>query len=185
MTKRPTFYFNNDEKQPITAGGVLFYKIVNNKMELLVIENRNVYEDFGGCTDEKDKDIYHTVSRETYEESNKIFKKKNIRDRIIKTDKYIYSPKSKYILFILKATDEEEELTTERFGSRELHDDIYRTVKWISIDKFLASNTIRFKMNFRLKNKYIFDMLKNIRDTHKIVVNICAIIQKKKIEERK
>ena len=37
--------------------------------------NDKIYEDFGGKTDMEDMTILDTISREVFEESNKIFKK--------------------------------------------------------------------------------------------------------------
>lgn len=145
----------------VSAGGVILYRIEGNELQLLLMTNRGKYEDLGGTSESKDKDIFETVAREVSEESNKLINKGSILKRI-KNSEYILSKTSKYILFIIKATKEESELVSEQFGDREIHDDIPRTIDWVPISKFLNSETIREKLNFRLKNRNIFEYLKKL-----------------------
>jgi hypothetical protein len=156
----------------VKAGGVLFYRFNKNNMELLIIESNGIIEDFGGKTDFKDKDIYDTVSREVEEESNKIFTKHNIKKRLYTTKNYVYMKKSKYIIFLLKINKLEKKLCSEDFGDIEMHDNISRCVKWISINDFLSYDVIKYKLNFRLKSKYLFNLIKNINEINKPVKNL-------------
>ena len=58
MDSRPTFYYKNNKKNPIRAGGVLFYRFYPDFEMLLIKPDDEIrYEDFGGKTDEKDKTI--------------------------------------------------------------------------------------------------------------------------------
>ena len=145
----------------ISGGGVILYRIKNDELQLLLMINRGKYEDLGGTSESKDKDIYQTVAREVCEESNELISKKSILSRI-KESEYILSKTSKYILFIIKANKQESELSSEEFGEREIHDNIPRTVEWIPISEFLNSETIKNKLNFRLKNRNIFEYLKKL-----------------------
>ena len=64
MSTRNTFYYNKNKNDEIRAGGLLIYKIENNEIFLLLIENRGLYEDIGGCSDINDDSIYETIIRE-------------------------------------------------------------------------------------------------------------------------
>lgn len=44
---RKTFYFNDDNTKPITAGGVIIYRFNKGIMELLLVDSRGNYEDLG------------------------------------------------------------------------------------------------------------------------------------------
>ena len=154
---RPTFYYKMDgELYTIRAGGVLFYKKVDDYVKLLMIRNRGKLEDFGGCTDVMDTDIYDTFSREVEEESNKVFNKEDIKKRLGGLEPIMIKI-SKYLLFLMPLTEEEKKLKEADFGSIEFHDDINRTVEWIDAEKF---NDIEFQneLNFRLR----INSLKNL-----------------------
>lgn len=156
----------NGEIADITAGGVILYRIINNKVELLLATNRHKYEDLGGRTDNEDKDISNTISREVYEESNKLINKQSILNRIksrIKRKDYILSKTSKYLLFIIPANHNESKLESKQFGDKEIHDNIPRTICWVPISEFLDPETIKNKLNFRLKNRNIFEYIKKLK----------------------
>lgn len=137
---RPTFTLEDDK--PIRAGGILFYHHdqKTNQYKLLMINSRNKYEDFGGQTDEVDKDYLDTVSREVEEESNGIIPKDYIRDKI-KNLEPIYIKHCKYILYCVEADAYYNPII---FGDHEVVDDINRTVEWISYDDFKSDD---FKKN--------------------------------------
>jgi hypothetical protein len=77
---------------------------------------------------------------------------------------YIYATKSKYIVYIIEANDDEIQLTSKDFGTKEIHDDINRIISWIPLDKFLLPEIVKYKLNWRLKNKILFDKLKDIKN---------------------
>jgi len=166
---RKTFYIDEKETQSIRAGGVLLYRIVDGRVDILLMNNKGCYEDLGGCTDDDDDDLYDTVSREVYEESNKKISKKSICKRIHTAD-YIYMPRSKYIIFILEATKDEAELTQYDFGTKEIHDNFERTIQWIPLDIFLSQDIIKYKLNFRLKNKQLFTKLRELNTGAKLTI---------------
>jgi 8-oxo-dGTP pyrophosphatase MutT (NUDIX family) len=164
---RPTFYLNNDKTKPVRAGGVIIYKFTRKGMELLLIENRGQYEDIGGCTDISDKTYIDTIVREVYEETNKLIKRKNTRQKLVSSSN-VYISISKYVIHFIEATERQKKLTLKDFGPKEIHDDIERTIQWIPLSHFLDSNIIAYKLNFRLKNKVVFDKLKQLDNMHKI-----------------
>lgn len=153
---RPTFDYN---EKPVRAGGILFYKknIETDKYELLLIHSRNQYEDFGGCSDVKDKNIQDTIVREVYEESNKIFKKKFIRKKI-KNSEPIYIPRCKYLMYFVEL---DKYYNPTDFGDTEIFENIQRTVHWIDYDNFENEDFIN-SLNFRLKGYSILNHLKNL-----------------------
>ena len=162
---RPTFYYHGDgdsavingvkNENEVRAGGALFYKIENDNLYFLMIKTKDKYEDFGGKTDENDLTIYDTIAREIEEESNNIFNKNDIMERI--TDlKPIYAPKSKYIIFIIKLTENEKNINVLTFGDMEIHDSIYRTVEFVPYYNFKNKTFINNQLCFRLKFKNFF-----------------------------
>jgi hypothetical protein len=169
--KRKTFYLNKDKEKPITAGGVILYRFVKNNMELLLADSRGAYEDLGGCVDDNDKNIYETVSREAYEESNKLLSKTKIKNRL-KDAPSMYAPRSKYVVYIIEANGDEAMLKCADFGEKELHDDIFRKIRWIPLDTFLLPETIKHKLNWRLKNTILFSKLKEIKNNKNLDINL-------------
>jgi hypothetical protein len=173
MTKkvdRKVFYLGGDKSKPVTSGGVIIYRFFKKSMELLMIESRGFFEDFGGRVDDADQSVEETVQREADEESNGLIDRKSVKDRL--TGEPIYMEKCKYVVHIIKATDAENCLTTEDFGDTEIHDNLKRKVKWISLDTFLLPEIIKYKLNFRLKSKALFDRLKEIREEKKLSTNM-------------
>ena len=157
---RPTFWYNNDENKKIRAGGVLFYKFNETtlNLEFLMIHNKNnYYEDFGGRTDIEDNDIIDTICREVEEESNKIFKKEFIRKELINS-KSTYIKQCKYLLYFVELKNYHD---PKKFGEIEIHDNIERTVEWITYDDFCNKNFLE-KLNFRLKSYNVSECIKNL-----------------------
>jgi len=61
-------YSFKTEGNDIYAGGVILYKTNDEgDVDLLLIKNRERWEDLGGTIDKQDKDIYTTVAREASE----------------------------------------------------------------------------------------------------------------------
>ncbi len=168
--EKTILYLNDDATMPVSAGGVLIYKNVNNAMHLLLIDSRNVYEDIGGKIDETDEDIYNAIAREVEEETNNIIEKDKIIDRIKKAHKlsqWVYVPKSKYVIFLVEATPTEQKLEKEKFGDTELHDNFPRTIGWISRENLMKPEITKFKMNWRMKSSTLFEKLKGIESNFK------------------
>lgn len=166
LHEQKTFNINtnhNGDKQIVTSGGVLIYKFGENGMELLMVNSRGGFEDFGGKIDTCDKSIFKTVSRETYEESNKLINKKKLESRLLNAP-YVYIKNSKYVCFFVEATDKEAQLTSNDFGDYEIHENIERTVKWIPLSKILTPEIIKHKLNWRLKSSALFAKLNEINN---------------------
>ena len=168
--ERNTLYLDDD--RPVTASGALIYKNIKNKLYLLVSDNRNKYEDIGGKIDPEDATIQDAAGREIEEETNGMIKKKDIIDRLKKTTQYIYMPKSKYVVYLVEATENEQKLKKEDFGTKEIHDGFDRTIGWISREELCKPNVIKFKLNWRLKSKALFDKLSDIENKLKYKKNL-------------
>jgi len=156
---RPTFYMDEEKQIELRAGGILFYKYNDDKtnFDLLLIYSRNNYEDFGGCTDEQDKNIIDTVSREVNEESNGIFKVDDIKEKI-KDINPLYIKHCKYALYCVELIDN---YNPKDFGGKEIHDNIKRKVEWVSFDNF-SDNDFVAKLNFRLRAYNVLNYLKTL-----------------------
>jgi hypothetical protein len=163
MTKITKPVFSHDGGD-VKAGGCLLYKFnKDNELYILLMKSREKFEDLGGTTDTKDKTILDTISREVYEESNKLISKESIKARIEKLTP-IYIKTSKYLLYILEATEEEAKLKSELFGKLELHDNIKRTVHWMKYNR-IKDEDYQEKLNFRLKYYPVFNKLKSVYNT--------------------
>lgn len=172
-TKKITFYLDNDNEKCVTSGGVIIYKFTDTGMKLLLVNSRGGYEDLGGMIDEEDEDIYDTVSREAYEESNYLLSEKTIKKRLLNAP-HIYNKKCKYVVFLIEASKKEKKLKKDDFGDREIHDDINRTVKWISLSTFLSDNVVKHKLNWRLKYFPLFKKLNELNNDNKLEVSLFA-----------
>ncbi len=184
---RKTFYLNADEEKQITAAGVMIYRFNNNDIEVLLVDSRGTYEDLGGRVDTKDKDIFSTAAREAFEESNELLNKRKIKSRI-KTAPFVYVEKLKYIVYIIPANSDEKSLISSDFGDIEEHDNINRTIKWFPLSVLTKSEIFKDKLNWRIKNRKIFDILKEIKDENKINIGIFSTTSdesEKKVTQKK
>lgn len=153
---RPTFFFKNNQHLEIRAAGVLPYVRTEEGVEFLMIRCNRKYEDFGGKTDIVDKSIEETAARETEEESNCILKKDMLLEKIKNNSIPAYSKHSKYILYFVEV---DEYYHPRKFGTREKHENIKRTVEWVPIEKFKDIKFIEKYVHFRLKFSYFFNCL--------------------------
>lgn len=136
----------------ISACGCMFYKIVDNKLQLLLIKyddpNWPLLDDFGGQIDEDDNTIIDAICRETSEETNNIITSDFIKDWIendanIKT---FYNKTSKYYSKIIE-TKNNFYPDTEIFGDFEITDKIKRTVKWFDYAEIKSTLAHRLAKN--------------------------------------
>lgn len=155
--QRPTFYIGKNN--PCRAGGVLPYKMYDNTLYFIMIKSNGKYEDFGGKTSVEDKSINDTIIREAYEESNGIFSiistQQNIENYQQKSlnIQRIYMKSGKYLLYIIRS---DEDYDPDLFGNKEFHDNIGRTVEWVSIDTLMSREFTRTNLHPRLCNRYFF-----------------------------
>lgn len=160
---------SNSNNFDVIAGGLILYRIRDSIMELLLIEKNGQYEDFGGNTDLMDTDIYDTISRQFNIQSNNLFSKSKMKKRLLKTKNYVYMKKSKYIIFLIQTKKLEDNLTSDdlaKFGFTS-NSTVKQTVRWVSIETFLHYDVLKYKINFRLKSKYLFDLIKQINNNAK------------------
>lgn len=162
MSQRKTFYLHDDKNLPIMAGGIVLYKIENDNVYLLLIEKNGMYEDLGGKSDTSDGTFDDIVCREVFEESNYLISKESIKERLCSSS-HFYNFQSKYITYIVQANEQESNFKSEDFGDKEIHENIPRKIKWVPLNVVLNQNIIKYKLSHRLKHKYFFDMVKNIK----------------------
>ncbi len=152
MDNRPTFYNNNDKTKPIRAGGIIFYKVdeLTKQIKLLMqytertgIDGikRNVYEDIGGKTDEKDSNINDTIIRETVEETNNIITEEMMKEHFTKKIHCIYSKKSKYCLLLIEANKNIIDINRRTFGKEETSSGKLRQFHWIDSNRLITRGT--------------------------------------------
>lgn len=168
-------YVDNLNNQ-ITSGGILFYRLNNNNKEFLLIENkdRNKYEDFGGCVEDKDSNIYDTIRRELLEESNNIFSNYlNNEDimKLIDNSDRLYNKNNKYLLLINSIPNEMKNIDLKKFGTKENHDNINRVLKWVPEEKLL-NRDFRNNLNYRLLFKDFLNYLYSSKNNTPIFKNI-------------
>jgi len=179
-------YIDNFNNQ-ITSGGILFYRLNNNNKEFLLIENkdRNKYEDFGGCVEDKDGNIYDTIRRELLEESNDIFSnylKNDDITKLIDNSDRLYNKNNKYLLLVNVIPNEMKEIDLSKFGTMENHDNINRVLKWIPEDKLL-NRDFRNNLNYRLLFKDFLNYLYSKKTKIPISTNV-ELINKDKSKDK-
>lgn len=149
---RKVFYYDNDQTKPILAAGVLLVKDSPNK-EVLVqkVSSANTgynFTDFGGKIDLEDKSVIEAIARELGEEINfgifengrkmsKTSLKKFLQTNIIKKT---YIQLAKYFLIFVKFDPSQYSLDMDIIGNKETHDEIPRTVEWITAEEFVNSH---------------------------------------------
>lgn len=117
------------------GAGVILY----NGSKILMQKSRyeNYWEDFGGRTDEEDKNIIYSAYREAKEESNGVLTHSYLKRLVKKNPKKCYpleQDNSYFIYMIYVDREEKGKLKSERFGDCEIHDGIPRIVEWVERD---------------------------------------------------
>lgn len=154
---------NNGVLFPVCAGGIILYRIENKELQLLLMCRSAgcCYEDLGGKSQFDDQDIYQTVAREAEEESNGLINRNSVFNRI-KQSEFIISEKCKYVLFVVRANNKEVNLKSEQFGDKEIHENLPRTVDWVTLSEFTNYIKLTGKLNFRLRNRKLYQLLKQL-----------------------
>lgn len=169
---RKTFYLDDDESKPVTAAGVIIYRFNSGVMEVLLADTRGTFEDLGGRADNDDKDIMSVAAREAHEESNELLSKTKIKNRLKKATPIYGGTKMKYVIYIIEANEDEAKLKSSDFGDKENHDNIKRKIKWFPVDKISTAEMFKEKLNWRIKNRKIFDLLSTIKKQHKVTIDL-------------
>lgn len=144
-------FFNINKKHIILAGGLLITDLKNKKLFLFFNKKRNVYEDFGGKIENKDKNINETINREVSEESNSLITKINKSKGF-----YSYIPDSKYLLHVVDKSEVniDKKIKVGKWISIK---DIYREKVQINrrLGIYLECNTIDYnpKHIIKIENK--------------------------------
>lgn len=144
----------------ITAGGCLFYKIVDGEIWLLLIKYSSpehpLLDDFGGKADITDRSIMQTIMRELSEETNGIITGEDI-EHLVNVSPAFYNKQSKYYVKVV-CVDNSFYPDTTVFGDFEGVDYISRTVGWY---KF---NEVRDKLAHRLQlNEQLMSFLNSLQ----------------------
>lgn len=161
MSKK-CFTLNN---KLVNACGLILYTKRDDDLYLLLIKNnKGKYEDIGGKVENTDIDIYSTCLREVSEETNDLINRFSLKERLIdvKKCKIIYNYKSKYLIFLIEATDQEKMLSSEMFGDIENFSKKNRTVDWISLNNF-KQFAFSKNLNIRLMISNLFKSLDNYK----------------------
>lgn len=158
---RRVFLFKGNHSCEITATGIIYYKVVDNKIQLLIshVVNRDTetLEDLGGKTDICDVSPLASASREVEEETNSVINRE-LSLRLIKSVEPIYISNGKYLLFLVEAPEEISSLEKETFGSFEkCHNKkktwiLNRTIDWIPLEDFIKSSKIHIRLREALKD---------------------------------
>ena len=149
----------------INSCGAIFYKRENNKLKLLIVENKGKYEDIGIQIDDTNN-IFHLLGLAIEDCTNGKIKNKDIIERLEKAS-YIYIPRFKYIVYFIEATNNEKQLKKEDF-----YDKSNKSIGWITRDNLCCSSVIKYKINYRLKTKLFFDKLIHIENKYKYKKNM-------------
>lgn len=129
------------------GAGVILY----NKDKILMQKSRgnNYWEDFGGRTDEEDRDVITSGFREAREESNGVLKTVYLKELMKKNpDKcfYLMQENSYFIIMIYVSGKEKKKLHSNLFGTYEKHDGIERKVEWVSKEEKLHPRILDLKI---------------------------------------
>ena len=117
------------------GAGVILYN--GNKILMQKSKYKKYWEDFGGRTDEEDKDVIYSAYREAKEESNGVLTHSYLKRLVKKNPDKCYPLKqdnSYFIYMIYVDREEKGKLKPEKFGDCEFHDDIPRIVDWVERD---------------------------------------------------
>lgn len=173
--ERKTIFFEDDPAKPVTATGIIMYRYNGKEMQLLLINVNNKLEDIGGKIDKIDVTIEDAAAREVEEETNGKIKASDIIDRLKNTHKNqkIYVNNSKYLIYIIKASDAERQLTVEDFGNYESVDKIKRTIQWVPRDTVFSTTFIRGgKLNYRIKSLSLKNTLVSLDKSKKLTKSL-------------
>jgi hypothetical protein len=134
--KRKIFYIQDTSTHAImeirAVGVILYKKDKFGKMALIKYNISKFNEDLGGKVELCDKNTIDTAIREVYEETNHQIRLNHNR---FTNAKYVYSPTSKYLIYIIRATKRECAMDNNSFGHMENGDFIlckmnYRIIAW-------------------------------------------------------
>jgi len=156
-------------KNTISAAGCIFYKVEENKVQLMLISYTDpdwqLLDDFGGKVEESDKSVYETIARETYEESNGVIKKYDVLLMLLQCKaRRFYTHRSKYLCYAIKV--DESFYPDTAIGDSELDMNLKKT-EWNRNVNWYNYSDIKEMLSHRLKNNgdiiAFFDNIENER----------------------
>lgn len=170
------FLYKKRHNSPIKAAGLVLTKVVNGQMMFLLQIRRyvnddhrprwlrheeqkefyDIVEDFGGKVERDDRTPIDIMVREACEESNNMLDGHSLRNRLMSGHaRFFYKKDSKYLLAVLPATEEEQQMNGDEFGECEKDEKfvIERTVTWM--DQHTVSQRWN-ELHCRLKMPYAF-----------------------------
>lgn len=128
----------------ITACGALFFKVVQGRVQLLLIRYANPLrprlDDLGGKIDPQDASLEDAIAREVCEETNGILGVSHIQ---LPVNRY-YNRATKYMLSLVRV-DESFATDTTVFGTQE-HGNHQRTIDWYDYDSVRPMLAVRLQM---------------------------------------
>ena len=140
-----------EQNEPCKAAGALLYQKSGNQTFFLLINRNGRYEDFGGRVEVIDNTVIDTVAREVVEESNGVINNSFIRSLLNKRGPVLHSPISQYFMYF-RRVHESVIYKPEFFGDCEIHDNIVRTVEWVSKRELLSIWDVKGKIHPRIKS---------------------------------
>lgn len=149
---------------PILACGIVFYKIVDNKLQLLLSKynHKQQLEDFGGKIEITDTSVFDAMAREVMEESNHLITAEYLKERLHHDDNitFYYNKHSKYYVWLIQV-DNTFFPDTSVFGTEEQLNPIKkRTVQWYNFHE------VHKKLSDRLSNSIFMDYMYHLSDSH-------------------
>lgn len=154
-----------NKSMSILTMGVIIYKKSGKDLSILITLKDAKYEDMYMNYDQADTNPCKTMIQGIKMRTND---KICIAMERIKNGYSVYIPKSKHLVFIIEADNNEMKLVKEDFGFSDHGDNKYRTIGWINRSELAKSSVIHFKLNQRIKSKTLFDKLYNIESNFRI-----------------
>jgi len=158
LTSRKVFFINRPKngtlvKSPTTAAGILFFKVIDGKIYLLLISyNEKKYsllDDLGGRAEVYDQSIFQTINREVAEESNDLIQ---VDSQNLQCNQ-VYVADSKYLCLIVKL-DSDAYQDTSIFGTFESTNKFERTIKWYEF-----TDQLKPQLSHRIRQSDIYDAI--------------------------
>ena len=158
--------------EPLTCG-VIFYKIVNNKIYLLLIKKNNKYYDIGGIV--KNNDYIYSMKSSVLNKTNFLI---NLDDYNIDDNNLLYIHKFNHMVQFIKADNNICNFSKEDFNNYEIegvNTIIHRNIVWLDkdklkifnkynlVDKKLFLSEIFIKLNYFYHNHNIINTLQKIK----------------------
>lgn len=162
-------YLEKEKNKTVDTMGVIIYKKNGKEMAVLITLKGSKYEDLCVKYEENTNDTNDTLIQGIRARTNN---KINITIDRIQNARSVYIPRSKHLVFILEAIEDEIKLMKEDFGTKEQTEDKPRIIGWINRSELTKHAVIHFKLNQRIKSKELFDKLLNIERSFRMTYKL-------------